>query len=138
VRAVLDPNVLVSALLSRHGAPARIVERWLAGEFELVASEALLTELERTLAYPRLRSRVPAEEAAGFIALLRNAALSAADPENPPQRSPDPGDDDLLALAEAEQAVLVSGDGHLLGLASRFPIESPRGFLEVLERLGGD
>jgi predicted nucleic acid-binding protein len=40
----------------------------------------------------------------------------------------------LLALAEAERAVLVSGDQHLLGLAGAFPIEAPRTFLERLER----
>jgi len=50
VRAVLDPNVLVSALLSRSGAPAQIVARWLRGEFELVLSELLLAELGRALA----------------------------------------------------------------------------------------
>lgn len=134
MRAVLDPNVLVSALLSRRGAPAQVLERWLAGEFELVVSEALLAELERTLAYPKLRSRVSAEEAAGFMALPRETAVIADEPGNPPRGSPDPGDDYLIALAEAERALLVSGDRHILGLSERFPIEDPRGFLELLER----
>ena len=134
MRAVLDPNVLVSALLSGRGAPAQILERWLVGEFELVVSESLLAELERTLAYPKLRSRVSAQDAAAFVLLLRETALVRADPFGPPRRSPDPGDDYLLALAEAERAVLVSGDRHVLGLASRFPIENARGFLDLLER----
>jgi len=34
----------------------------------------------------------------------------------PPVRSPDPGDDYLLALAAAQCAALVSGDGDLLSL----------------------
>jgi hypothetical protein len=40
VRAVLDPNVLIAALLSPTGAPAQLVGRWLGGEFELVVSDA--------------------------------------------------------------------------------------------------
>lgn len=133
MRAVLDPNVLISALLSRSGAPAQIVSGWLAGEFELVVSELLLSELERALAYPKLLARMDAADALGFVALLRETAVLAPDPEHVARRSPDPGDDYLLAVAEAERALLVSGDEHLLGLAKRFPIFTPRAFLEALE-----
>jgi uncharacterized protein len=131
VRAVLDPNALISALLSQRGAPAQIVARWLAGEFELIVSELLLAELERAFAYPKLRRRITAADAAEFLGILRDGALLAPDPRAA-RRSPDPGDDYLLALAEAEQAVLVSGDQHLLGLADRFPIRVPRDFLQAL------
>jgi uncharacterized protein len=132
VRAVLDPNVLIAALLSRSGAPAQIVSRWLAGEFELVVSEALLGELERALAYPKVRKRVAEDEAGAFVALLRQGARLAADPEAPPHRSSDPGDDYLLALAEQERAHLVSGDQHLLALAGELPIQGARAFLDAL------
>jgi predicted nucleic acid-binding protein len=54
-------------------------------------------------------------------------------PPAAPRRSRDPGDDYLLALAESERAIVVSGDQHLLGLADRFPIVSPQAFLEELE-----
>lgn len=132
MRAVLDPNVLVSAVLSRCGAPAQIVRRWLDGEFELVVSELLLAELERALGYRKLTSRLAPDEAARLIAMLRTSAIVATDPAAAPRRSPDPGDDCLLALAHAERAVLVSGDQHLTGLAGRFPIQTPRGFLVTL------
>jgi putative PIN family toxin of toxin-antitoxin system len=134
VRAVLDPNVLIAALLSRTGPPAQIVVRWLAGDFELVVSEELLAELERALAYPRLRDNISPDEAAGFVSLLAQAALVASDPSAPARRSADPADDYLIALAEAQNAVLVSGDRHLLELADRFPIEPPRTFLERFSR----
>ena len=133
MRAVLDPNVLISALLSPEGAPARIVERWLAGEFELVASELLLAELEQALGYRKLRSRITPHEAARLVSMLKVTAIVAADPIQAPRRSPDPGDDYLLALARAERAILVSGDPHLTGLAGRFPVQTPRSFLEALE-----
>ena len=132
MRAVLDPNVLIAALLSPRGAPAQIVSRWLAGEFELVISESLLTELERSLTYPKLRSRIAAEDATGFVALLRDGAVLASDPAAIPRRSADRGDDYLLALAESERAVLVSGDRHLLDLADKLPIRTPREFADAL------
>jgi putative PIN family toxin of toxin-antitoxin system len=130
VRAVLDPNVLIAALLSPTGAPAQLVGRWLGGEFELVVSDALLAEFERALAYPKLRKHVTPDEAAEFMVLLRNAATLAPDPPNPARRSTDPGDDYLLALAEAERALLVTGDQHLLALASQLPIQTARAFLD--------
>lgn len=132
MRAVLDPNILVAALLSRRGASAQIVSRWLAGDFELVISEALLAELERALSYSKLRTRIAADEAIAYIAILRHGALVAADPPEPPHRSRDPGDDYLLALAEQERAVLVTGDQHLLALAGEFPIQTARAFLNDL------
>jgi putative PIN family toxin of toxin-antitoxin system len=132
VRAVLDPNVLISALLSPTGRPARLVLRWLAGDFELVVSERLVAEVARALTYPKLRSRVTPEESQGFVELLRRSATVLPDPRNPTRRSSDRGDDYLVALAEAASARLVSGDRHLLRLAPEFPIESAAGFLERL------
>jgi putative PIN family toxin of toxin-antitoxin system len=132
VRAVLDPNIVIAALLSPSGAPAQIVSRWLGGEFELVVSELLLAEFERALAYPKLRTRVGSAEAAAFVALLRSRALIAPDPGSAPRRSADPGDDYLLALAESQRAVLVAGDRHLLDLADELPIQTARAWLQAL------
>lgn len=134
MRAVLDVNVLVSALLSKSGPPARLVVHWLEGTFELVVSNSLLAELERTLAYPKVVKRITQAEAAEFVALVRRMATTLGDPENPPRVSDDPGDDYLIALAGASASVLVSGDRHLLALATDLPIQSPVAFLT---RLGG-
>lgn len=137
MRAVLDPNVLVSAVLSRDGTPARVVRAWLGGAFELIVSEQLLEELERALAYPKLRVRVREAEAVEYCDLLRRGARVHDDPDEPPSvRSPDAGDDYLVALAERTQAVIVSGDRHLLGLAGQVPVLSPAEFLAQLEPRG--
>jgi uncharacterized protein len=134
VRAVLDPNVLVSAVLSGRGTPARVVRAWLAGAYELVVSPHLLVEVDRVLAYPKIRKRVTADESAGFIALLAAEADGQPDPDAPPSvASADVNDDHLIALAEAATAVLVSGDHHLLDLAGRIPVYSPAEFLGLLE-----
>jgi uncharacterized protein len=135
VRAVLDPNVLISALLSRHGSPAKVLRAWLDGAFELILSEQLLDELARALSYPKLRSRVEASEATEFVELLRRGARMHDDPDDPPTtKSPDRGDDYLIALAETAQAMIVTGDKHLLGLAGQLPVFSPADFLAELDR----
>ncbi len=134
MRAVLDVNVLVSALLSRAGAPGRLIALWLGGAFELVVSEALLAELERALAYPKLREHITPEDAGDFIELLRSTASMFADAEHPDQVSRDPGDDYVVALATASASILVSGDYDLLVLAPELPIRPPAAFLALLER----
>jgi putative PIN family toxin of toxin-antitoxin system len=131
VRAVLDPNILIAALLSPDGAPAELVRRWLSGEFELVVSDELLAELERVLSYPKIRRRLDSDDAAAFVALLRASAFHAPNAASTP-RSADPGDDYLFALAEQEHAFLVSGDRDVLALADELPVETARGFLERL------
>ena len=132
MRAVLDPNVLIAAVISRSGTPALALRAWHEGRFDLVVSTALLTELERALRYPKLEARVSADQRSGYIELLRTTALQAEDPTDVPPICDDPGDDYLIALAQAQQALLVSGDRHLLALAERLPIMSPRALLDSL------
>ena len=133
MRAVLDANVLISAILSPRGTPARLVLAWQAGAFDLVVSPLLLAEVRRALAYPKLERLVPPADADAFVAWLGAAAELAADPAGPPPvRSDDPGDDYLIALAAAERALLVSGDIHLTSLAPRVPVRTPAEFLADL------
>jgi putative PIN family toxin of toxin-antitoxin system len=134
LRAVLDVNVLVSGLLSRTGAPGRLLAFWLGGAFELVISESLLVELARALAYPKIREHISREEAVEFIELLRSTALMHIDAELPDRVSRDSGDDYLVALATASASILVSGDRDLLALTGKLPIHAPSQFLDRLER----
>jgi len=132
-RAVLDVNVLISALLSPDGASAALLTRWLRGDFELVVNDALLAELSAALAFAKLRSRIPPESAAVFVDLLRREATVAATTDAPPPlHSRDPADDYLLALAATAHAVLVTWDQDLLGLTEG-PVHAPASFLALLE-----
>jgi len=138
VRAVLDPNVIISALLSPTGSPAKVLRAWLDGGYDPIVSPLLLEELERALGYSKLRERVTAAEAQELVELLRDEPELRDDPTDaPPIRSPDPGDDYLVALAAASQAVIVSGDRHLLDLGDDLPVYSPAAFLAVIERGDG-
>lgn len=133
MRVVLDVNVLISALLSPTGAPALTLAAWQDGRFDLIGSPLLLAEMKRALAYPKLRRRITAAEADEVVDWLAREAIMARDPDGKPEvRAADPGDDYLIALAATADGLLVSGDDHLLSLASELPIRSPASFLELL------
>ncbi len=133
MRAVLDPNVIISGVLSPAGGPAQVLRALEAGEFELVVCQALIDELARALSYPKLRRHVPQTDAEALTRWIDRSATKASDPTlPPPAHAADPDDDYLIALAAAQRAILVSGDKHLLDLASEIPVLSPRQFLELL------
>jgi putative PIN family toxin of toxin-antitoxin system len=133
LRAVLDPNVLIAAMLSRRGSPASVFRAWLGGGFELVVSPLLLAELERALGYPKLGKPIASEEGEALIDLLGRAAMIVDDPLGPPPLvSRDPGDDYLLCLAVRSRAALVTGDRDLLTIAADLPIYSPAGFITAI------
>jgi putative PIN family toxin of toxin-antitoxin system len=132
VRAVLDPNVVISGALCPRGGPADVLRSLAMGEFELIASHALLDELERALAYPKLL-HISESDAAELVRWLAESASIVVDPDvEPPVHSRDPDDDYLIVLASAHRAALVSGDKDLLSLEGKIPVFSPRAFLDLL------
>jgi putative PIN family toxin of toxin-antitoxin system len=134
LRAVLDPNVIISAALSPRGSLARIFRLWFEGGYELVCSPLLLDELARTFTYPKLKTHIHSDEAEELNQLLRRGALMVDDPAIPLDvSSSDPNDDYLVALAGKSRSVLVSGDRDLLALSERIPVYSPSDFLRLIE-----
>ncbi len=133
MRAVLDPNVVISGAISPRGAPADVLRSLAGGEFEFIASRALLDELERALAYPKLRPYLSESDAADLLRWVADSASVVVDPNtDPPVHSRDPNDDYLVSLASAHSVALVSGDKDLLALKGKIPVFSTRAFLELL------
>ena len=129
-RAVLDPGVLVSALITPTGTAAQLLAEAWAGGVELIVSPLLLAELEGVLRREKFRRYVDLETVNAYVGLLGRQATREPDPADPPPLcSADPDDDYLIALAHAQDAALVSGDSHLLDFADRAPIFSPAEFL---------
>ncbi|MBK5219210.1 MAG: putative toxin-antitoxin system toxin component, PIN family [Thermoleophilia bacterium] len=129
-RAVLDPGVLVSALITPTSIPAKLLLAARGGSFELIVSPLLLEELGSVLRREKFRRYVDLDGVAAYLDLLRRDAQLAADPDSsPPIRCADPDDDYLIALAHSRDAALVSGDRHLLELAGKIPVFSPAEFL---------
>jgi putative PIN family toxin of toxin-antitoxin system len=135
LRAVLDANVIISGVLARDGAPARLLRAWGEGAFELIVSPTLLAELRRAFSYPKLRERIDPRDAAILLDWLTRLAVIAEDVETAPACSADPADDYLIALAASNDALLVSGDKHLLDLAKKLPILPPARFLELIDSI---
>ena len=134
MRAVLDPNVIISATLAVRGTPGRIFRLWFEGGYELVVSAKLLDELERELGYRKLEDRVPPHDAQELLEVLDRTATHYQDPDGAPDfGSPDPDDDYLIALAAESKSFLVTDSPGLLGLSGQIPVRSPIDFLAMIE-----
>lgn len=135
MRAVLDPNVLVSAAISPAGPPRQILNAWTNGRFELIISPTVLEELVDVLARPKFRRFISTAIAVAFIDGVAAGAILAADQPEPRTFSRDPDDDYLIALARSTGAhYIVSGDRDLLDLTDPDPpILTPRQFLDLLD-----
>lgn len=95
-------------------------------------SPLLLAELDEVLARPKFRRWLSADEAQQFVADLKLLADEVEDPgTEPSERSVDPDDDFVVALAEIARAeALVSGDPHLLDLDLERTVVTPATFLQ--------
>ena len=110
MRVILDTNVFISALLSPRGAPSRLVDAWVEGEFVLVSHERQLDELREVTRRDKVGVFIQTARAGRLVnRILALAEMPARLP--PVERSRDPRDDYLLALCEAGEADwLVTGD----------------------------
>ena len=131
MRVVLDTNVLLSALISSHGAPDTIYHAWRAARFELVTSTAQLDELRRVSRYPKLKAILPPHRIGAMLNNMQRAVVLEHLP-NLPQgvELNDSNDAFLFMMALAGEAnYLVTGDRRagLLqrGSAGRAQIVTP-------------
>lgn len=135
IRAVLDANVLVSGFPAEAGVPARLVELWARGRYELVVSEPLLAEASRAWGRPYYAARYAAADAEETLARLRQEAILTPITVRVAGVATHPEDDLVLAAAvSARSDYLVTGDRQLqkLGAYQGVAILSPRAFLDLL------
>lgn len=110
MRIILDSNILVSGLISEHGAPAQLLNAWTDKAFVLITSSTQIAELHAVTHRPTVRPLITPAHTGRFINDLRRFA-TVLDRLPPVDRSPDPNDNFLLAMAEAGAAeYLVTGD----------------------------
>jgi putative PIN family toxin of toxin-antitoxin system len=110
MRAVLDTNIVVSALIAPAGKPAAIIDAWPDGKFTLLTCAAQVDELRSTLQKPRVAELVKPHKAGRLVNQVKKLAEDIY-PLPRVKRSPDPTDDFLPALSEAGKAdYLVTGD----------------------------
>jgi putative PIN family toxin of toxin-antitoxin system len=138
IRAVLDTNVVISALLF-SGPPSQLVSAWQSSRLRPVVSAPILEEYIRVLAYPKFEL-TPAEihglveeELLPFIETVRVTPLVV-----PTLRDLDDvkfiacamtagvrwlvsGDDDLLSLRRVESVEIISVTAFLQHLKHKSP-----------------
>jgi len=118
MRAILDANILLSALLSPLGPSAKILEAWERRLFTLVVCEELVTELRDVASRPFFHAKLRAGVAEVLATSIQDLSSFCEDLPLGPM-APDPKDSYLLALAEAGLAdFLVTGDKAILALGS--------------------
>ncbi len=135
IRAVLDTNVVVSALLF-SGPPSRLISAWQSGRLRLVVSAPILDEYIRVLAYPKFK--LTNTEIRGLLEeeLIPFMETVTAVPTTIPDLR-DPDDAKFITCAVAAGVRwLVSGDDDLLSLhhVESVDILSVTAFLQQLKR----
>ncbi|HQW88991.1 MAG TPA: putative toxin-antitoxin system toxin component, PIN family [Nitrospira sp.] len=135
IRAVLDTNVVVSALLF-SGPPSRLISAWQSGRLRLVVSAPILDEYIRVLAYPKFK--LTNTEIRGLLEeeLIPFIETVTAVPTNIPDLR-DPDDAKFITCAVAAGVRwLVRGDDDLLSLhhVESVDILSVTAFLQQLKR----
>ena len=138
MRVVIDPNVLISAVINPTGAPGRLIEAVRSGRLQLIACPILLNEFAGVLARPKFRRWLTEDEAIRFGIDLAALAEHNPDPEVPyPIATRDPNDDYLVALTlKAEADALISGDADLAQVGG-FTLLTPRQALESINSEAG-
>lgn len=137
IRAVVDTNILIRALIKPQSSVGPVLTRLRDGDYTLLYADPLLDELVAKLALPRIRDKYHLSkkdtETVLTLILLRGEPVT-------PQRSitacRDPKDNIVLEVAVTGQAdFIVTGDNDLLVLHpfEGIPIVGPAQFLEALK-----
>ena len=127
-KIVLDTNIVISALLSPYGNPAKILALVsVSDDIQLFYSADILSEYKRVLSYPRLNI---AEEKRLRAVLLIEAFGTPIEPRTSTILLPDESDRIFYDTAHESGAILVTGN------TKHYPIEgfikTPSEFIDIL------
>ena len=119
--AVIDTNILVSALLRPQGPPGQVMAAALAGRMIPVFSDAVFAEYGSVLTRPLLG--LDTAQVRRALAAMHNVGVRVHTALTPPADLPDPDDWPFIACALAAGCPVVTGN------AKDFP---PRLGIEVV------
>ena len=136
--AIIDTNVVVSGLLtSREEAPTRrLLDGMIAGDFPFFLSIELLAEYRQVLLRKKIQRLhgLSDEDVDRLLeVIVANGILREPAPTR--EESPDPGDQFLWNLLEAQpKALLVTGDKALLDDSRQAKsVITPSSFLKLVD-----
>jgi len=131
VRIVLDNNVIVSGIFWK-GVPSEILECWINKKFQLLTTEPIIEEYEKTLT--RISKGKNERLVTSWIMFIIENGI-VVNVRKKFQLSSDPDDDKFIDCAVSGNAdLIVSGDSHLLDLKSVLDINivKPKVFISIL------
>lgn len=137
MRVVVDPNVVVSALLTPGGAADEIVRTVLSGGLVAVVSPRLLDEVREVAGRPKF-SHLDPQNVERVLEGLESCELVSDRAQTPQSttgpKTADPKDDYLVTLSlNAAVDALVSGDRALQAASIEgLQVRSPRQLLDDL------
>jgi uncharacterized protein len=128
-------------LFNPQRLPAQLLELALLGKIRLIVSPHLIAEIERVLAYPKVKKllkkrNTAINEVGEAIAKVLKVAVWTSGNLTVAAITDDPADDMILACAvEGSADFIISGDHHLLDLKNYrgIKIVNPARFLELVE-----
>ena len=137
LKIVVDTNLIVSAVITSHGNPAKILGLFRKNLIEIVISEEIAAEIQKVLNYPKIKKRHgwSSEETKRFVKGIKEFCIVVV-PKTQPEIivTKDASDDKFLDCALAgEVDYIVTGDKHLLNLGqySGIPIITPEQLLKI-------
>ena len=108
IRATLDTNVLAPGIItSPQTVNGQVIQAWRENKYSLVLSEAILTELSRTLSQPYFSARLTAAQIEATVTLFHSEAIIVPLLATVAGVATHPEDDLILATA-------LSGRAHYL------------------------
>ncbi len=114
LRAVLDTNVLVSAIIS-DGKSRELLKRGITNQYTIITSDLILKELLTVLRRPKFKTSED-EIHRTVLALIRTADVVNVTSKLKAVKE-DPKDDMIVETAvDGEADIIVTGDSHLLRL----------------------
>jgi len=140
ISAVLDTNVLAPGLANQandESKPGEMVRRWLAGEFEVVASAHVVEKVLRILTTKRyVAAKLSDAQRQALRENLADLVRLIDAGEVVPGVAPHRHDDPILAAVAASSAdYFVAGDAALLkmGPYAGIPFVGPTAFSSILD-----
>lgn len=140
IRAVLDSNILVSALIKKGGKPYQVLAR-AQSKFEWLTSQFILKEVAEVLARRHIQTRyshrVTLTQTNNYFKRIRRTAKIVQVRAKVAAVREDLKDNPILACGvDGKAQFVVTGDPHLHTLKSFRGIEivTPAQFLEVLDQ----
>ena len=129
-KVVIDTNVFISAF-GWDGKPEAVLSLMEQRKVVNCITNDIYSELQRVVAYPKLKFSPTLQ--VNILEFVFSWSRFVKPKETVPVIADDPDDDKFLACAvAANAAAIISGDPHLLALASyrNIPIMTPAQFLE--------